>query len=242
MAGHSKWSKIKRQKQVNDVAKGARFAKLSRAITMSVIEGGGITDPALNIKLRLAIDKARQENMPKDTIERAIEKGTGPHKEMLKAVMYEGFAPHGVSLLISATTDNPNRTLNEVRYVLEMDGGKLGSQGAVSYLFEQCGLVRFDTAKTSEESVLKAAGALQAIDIEQDDTAMTVYIPFDTIGKVKDLIGDMSYTGPEVDFKPQSHLTLSSMQQEEVMTVLEKLEKLDDVQTVYANVLFTEGE
>ncbi len=115
MSGHSKWANIKRKKEANDKIKGNVFAKLSRVITLAVIEGGGIGDPQLNNKLRLAIEKAQASNMPKENIKRAIERGLGPQKDQLKEVIYEGFAPYGVSLLILATTDNPNRTLTELR-------------------------------------------------------------------------------------------------------------------------------
>src|SRR5438132_496161 len=131
MSGHSKWSKIKRQKEVTDKVKGAAFAKLSRIITLAVIEGGGIPDPVNNVRLRLSIEKAKALNMPKENITRAIEKGAGPHKLELKEVVYEAFAPHGISVIIVATTDNSNRTFAEIRTILERNGGKMGTQGSV---------------------------------------------------------------------------------------------------------------
>lgn len=173
MAGHSKWKQIKHKKAANDQEKAKIFSKLSKLITIGVVDGGGATDPTLNLKLRLAIDKARQANMPKDKIERAIEKGSGPDKNNLKEAIYEGFGPHGVALVIHATTDNSNRTVHEVRAIIEKHGGKLGSQGAVSYLFqvshapelEYTPLFNVDIAdKDTSEKILSLLEALEAQD------------------------------------------------------------------------------
>jgi len=136
MAGHSKWKQIKHKKAANDQQRAKIFSKISKLITSAVIEGGGFSDPNINVKLRLAIDKAKNANMPKDNIARAIEKGSGPDRVHLKEVLYEGFGPHGVALVVHATTDNSNRTVVEVRSVIEKAGGKLGVQGSVSYLFQ----------------------------------------------------------------------------------------------------------
>jgi YebC/PmpR family DNA-binding regulatory protein len=135
MSGHNKWSKIKRGKEAKDKVRGNTFSKLSRLITLAVLEGGGITDPNNNIKLRLAIDKAKHFNMPKENIARAVARASGPDKSQIREVIYEGFASAGVGLIIYATTDNPNRTLSEIRNILERHQGKLGTPGSVSYLF-----------------------------------------------------------------------------------------------------------
>lgn len=170
MSGHSKWSKIKREKQAKDKQKGNIFSKLSRLITLAVIEGGGITDPENNIKLRLAIEKAKNLNLPKENIERAIEKGTGPESQELKEVVYEAFGPEGVSLIILATTDNMNRTLSEIRNVLELHGGKLGTQGSVLHLFKKSGLSTFEvmpyaSVEISDKDVVKRVlGLVDAIE------------------------------------------------------------------------------
>jgi len=136
MAGHSKWKQIKHKKAINDKQRAKIFTKISKLITSAVIEGGGFSDPNINVKLRLAIEKAKVANMPKDNIARAIEKGSGPNRTNLKEVIYEGFGPHGVALVIHATSDNTTRTVNEVRTVIDREGGKLGVQGSVSYLFK----------------------------------------------------------------------------------------------------------
>lgn len=135
MSGHSKWANIKRKKGLNDAIRSKIFAKLSRIIALSVSDGGGIVDPDNNVKLRLAIDNAKQFNMPKENIKRAIEHGAGHGRDQLKEVVYEGFAPHGVGFIIMTITDNPNRTYSEIRTRLEKHGGKLGKPGSVSYLF-----------------------------------------------------------------------------------------------------------
>ncbi len=136
MSGHSKWAKLKHGKDDRDRQKGNLFGKLTRAITMAVIQNGGIPDPEKNAALRIAIDKARQENMPKENIQRAIERAVGPDKQNLKEVVYEAFGPYGAAFLIVATTDNPNRTHSEVKLLLDRSNGKLAGQGAVSYLFQ----------------------------------------------------------------------------------------------------------
>lgn len=136
MAGHSKWAQIKRKKGIKDQEKGTVFTKLSKLISLAVSTGGGITNPDLNIKLRLAIDKAKTANMPKDTIERAIQKGAGPGKDSLKEMVYEGFGPEGTGFIVHATTDNSNRTYAEIRMAFDKNGGKLGVPGSLQYLFK----------------------------------------------------------------------------------------------------------
>ncbi|OGK09802.1 hypothetical protein A2767_03455 [Candidatus Roizmanbacteria bacterium RIFCSPHIGHO2_01_FULL_35_10] len=137
MSGHNKWSKIKKGKEIKDKQKSSVFSKLTRIITLAVIEGGGITDPENNIKLRLAIEKAKNLNFPKDNIERAVEKGAGPNSQQLKEIIYEGFGPGGVALIILTATDNANRVLGEIRSALEIHGGKLGRQGSAVHFFKK---------------------------------------------------------------------------------------------------------
>lgn len=136
MAGHSKWAQIKRKKGIKDQEKGTVFTKLSKLISLAVSEGASITDPERNIKLRLAIDKAKAQNMPKDTIERAIQKGRGLERDALKEVVYEGFGPDGTGFIVHATTDNSNRTYSEVRHAFDRNGGKIGVPGSLQYMFK----------------------------------------------------------------------------------------------------------
>lgn len=237
MSGHSKWANIKRKKGITDKARGIAFAKLSRIITLSVIEGGNIPDPNHNFKLRLAIDKAHALNMPKENIARAIEKGIGSEKALLREVLYEGFAPHGIALMIQATTDNPNRTVSEMKNMCEMNGGKLGSQGSVSYLFDHCGMVEFEKTTNSEDAVFAFGEALNATDIEDHESSYIVYFPFHEFGRIKEHIGSMVTITSEVDYRPQSTITLADDSQiKSVLGLVEKLEELDDVQRVFTNL------
>jgi len=236
MSGHSKWANIKHKKQANDKVRGLAFSKLSRVITLAVIEGGGMTDPAHNFKLRLIIEKARALNMPKENIARAIEKGSGPNKALLKEVVYEGFAPHGISLIIEASSDNPTRTYSEVRNCLEQHGGKLGSQGSVSYLFEKCGMIKFDKDKVKEEDTLAFAEGMGASDIDSDEETYTVYFPFGNLGKVKDHIGALPSHPAEVDYKAQSLISIPVENIKSVIAAIDALEALDDVHTVFSNI------
>ncbi len=227
MSGHSKWANIKRKKEANDKVKGSVFSKMSRLITLAVLEGGGITDPEHNVKLRLAIEKAKQSNMPKDNISRAIEKGIGPNKELLKEVVYEVFAPGGTALLILATTDNPNRTLPEVRNVLERRGAKIGNQGSVSYLFQKCGMIVLKKEAAPEDKLLQFSEEAGALDIDQDSENYYVYIPFEKIGKVQ---------GAEIDFRPLTKVKIEDeTKAANMLSLIEALEELDDVQKVFGN-------
>lgn len=236
MSGHSKWANIKRKKQANDQARGKIFSKLSRLITLAVVEGGGVGDSEHNVKLRLAVLKARQLNMPKENIQRAIERGAGQQKEQLKEMIYEAFLPGGVLTLIQATTDNVNRTLSEIKNTLERNGGKLGNQGSVSYQFERCGLVIFKKNQVSEEQVFEFAANIIAIDIDQDKDLYYVYIPFEALGRVKDNLGNMIPESVEVDFKPKIKITVSDKEKiDKLLMIIEALESLDDVHKVFGN-------
>lgn len=227
MSGHSKWANIKRQKEVKDMARGNIFSKLSRAITLAVIEGGGITDPAGNVKLRLAIEKAKQFNMPKDNIQKAIDRGAGPSKNQLKEVIYEGFGPHGIVIIIQSTTDNPNRTLSEIRNVLEKHGGKLGNQGAVSYLFQKCSSIVIEKTKASQNQVFELAEKIDGFDIEENERSFTVYFPYENLGKAGEA---------EVDYKPTTLIKIENENKTKtILSLVEALEQLDDVQRVFTN-------
>lgn len=229
MSGHSKWSQIKRQKQIKDVARGNTFTKLSRAITLAVIEGGRVAEPENNLKLRLAIGKARELNMPKDNIKRAIEHGMGLDNAQIKEVVYEGFGPAGVALVIIAATDNPNRTSAEVRNILSDFDGKMATPGAVSYLFRKCAKIVFDKKDISEENVFEFVSNIEAFDIEQNDEYYIVYFPFENLGKAG--------LDVEIIYKPLINLELKSdEQQNKVLELIKDLKNLDDVQNVFVNL------
>lgn len=237
MSGHSKWANIKRKKEANDKIKGNIFGKMSRLITLAVIEGGGIVDPNLNTKLRLAIEKAQSVNMPKENIKRAIERGLGSQKNELKEVIYEGFGPYGVSLLILATTDNPNRTLSELRSHLEKNGGKLAQPGAVSYQFKKCGLIVFNKKNINQDKIFQISEVLQALDLDEDEEKYYLYFPYELIGHVKEKIPDLIYESLEIDFKPQVKITIDDDQKiNEILKLINFLESFDDIQKVFTNI------
>jgi len=235
MSGHSKWANIKRKKEAKDKVKGNIFTKMSRLITIAVIEGGGVSDENINVKLRLAIDQAKKANMPKDTIKRAIEKGTGPNKLSLSEVLYEGFAPAGVALIILAATDNQNRTLANIRVVCDRNGGKLGGKGSVSYFFKKCGLITFLKEKINEDDVFIISEKLNAIDINQDKDFFYVYIPFEELGRIQQEVS-FPHESAELDYKPFSYIKVNDEKQaQKILSLIQKLEELDDVQQVFSN-------
>jgi YebC/PmpR family DNA-binding regulatory protein len=227
MSGHSKWSTIKRKKGVNDQKKAQVFTKHARLITMAVVEAGGIGDPEYNVKLRLAIERAKAENMPKDNIQRAIDRAKGPDANQLKEVVYEGFGPGGGSLVIVAATDNSNRTHTEVKNILEKRGGKMGVTGSVLYLFDKCGVVVFSKAKATEESVLEFGEKIGALDFEESEENYIIYIPFEKIGQIKETT--------DIFYRPKTSVTVSAEGREEINQLLEAFEDQDDVSEVYSN-------
>ncbi|MCL4363895.1 YebC/PmpR family DNA-binding transcriptional regulator [Patescibacteria group bacterium] len=237
MSGHSKWANIKRKKEANDKVKGNVFSKLSRLITIAVLEGGGIADPENNVRLRLAVEKAHASNMPKENIKRAIEKGSGPDKSLMKEIVYEGFAPDGVSLIILAHTDNQNRTLGEIRNVLERHQGKLGNMGSVAYLFQKCGLIVLDKNVVGENKILELSDNFEALDITDDESKYFLYIPYEKLGHIKELLGNIDYVSAEIDFKPQSPIMIEDEKKlEKIAQLVEALEELEDVQKVFTNL------
>ncbi|MBW7960394.1 YebC/PmpR family DNA-binding transcriptional regulator [Patescibacteria group bacterium] len=237
MSGHSKWANIKRKKEVNDKVKGNIFSKLSRLVTIAVIEGGGITDPDNNLKLRLAIEKAHSFNMPKENIKRAIEKGVGPDKSKMVEIVYEAFGPYGVSLIILSHTDNQNRTLGEVKSVLDRNQGKLGSMGSVSYLFTKCGLIVIDKKEVDQDRLFEISEKLEALDVAEDDLKYSIYIPYSKLGHIKEALNNVNYDSAEVDYKPQNPISIEDdAKLEKISLLIEHLEALEDIQKVFANL------
>ncbi len=239
MAGHSKWAQIKRKKQAKDQKRGKIFSKLSREITLAVISGGGIPDPEKNVRLRMAIEKAKQFRMPKENIERAIARAVGEGREALEEHFYEAFGPFSVGMIIHVMTDNNNRSVNEVRRILEKNGGKLAVQGAVDYLFERCGSVSIEKGKVDEGKVFEFAEQVDAIDIEEDSDYYFVYFPFEKLGEARNVIVSLGIEGsstPELDYKPKTTVKIERKEDaEKILQLVEELESLDDVQKVFAN-------
>lgn len=238
MAGHSKWAQIKRKKQAKDEKKGKIFSKLSKEITLAVIAGGGIPDPDKNVRLRMAIEKAKTFRMPKENIERAIQRALGVGKDALQEYFYEGFAPYGIGLIIHAMTDNNNRTINEIRRILERNEGSLAVQGAVSHLFKKCASVSFEKGRVEEEKVFEFADKVDAFDIEEDNQFYTVYFPFEKLGESNEVLEKIGIeeVNPELNFKPQAFVKIEDPESaKKILALVEELENLDDVQQVFSN-------
>lgn len=228
MSGHSKWSQIKRKKGITDQKRGLVFSKLSKLITIAVKEGGAIGDPDKNVRLRLVISVAKSENMPKENIERAIEKGRGGGADSLKEAVYEGFGPAGGLLLIVAATDNLNRAHAEIKTTLEKNGGKMGNIHSVAYNFQKCGLVLLPKSTFSEEMAFELGEKLSVIDMQEDEESYIIYIPFEKIGEAKDV-------PVEIYYRPLVTVPLDEKDHDRVGRLLDVLEDLDDVSKVYTN-------
>ncbi|MDO8657728.1 MAG: YebC/PmpR family DNA-binding transcriptional regulator [Candidatus Levybacteria bacterium] len=237
MSGHSKWAQIKRQKGVADIKRGQSFTKLSNAITIAVRESRGVTNPDQNFRLRLAIDRARDVNMPKENIDRAIQRASGKQAEELKSVVYEAFGPGGISLIIEAATDNKLRTTSEVKNVLEKNGVTLGTPGAVSYQFLTKGLIIVKkNNKTVDDIFLEAADA-GAEDIEEAGDEVFIYTKPDELGAIRDLVSkNLQIVSAELTRKPSITVSISDKETaKKILRVLGKIENLDDVQKIYSN-------
>jgi YebC/PmpR family DNA-binding regulatory protein len=241
MSGHSKWATIHRAKEAKDAKKGAAFTKLAMNITVAVKQGGGVGDPEKNFRLRLAVDKAREFNMPKENIARAIEKGLGGGSGVtLEEVVYEGFLPGGAAVIIEGLTDNRARTAQQVRSLLEKGGGTLAGSGAVAYMFTQLGELVVDmTGKTEEEAELAAIDA-GADEFLTEEEKLIIYCQKEQLPEVKQKLESAGYRveSAEVVMKPG---TVSEVADEEtktkIETLLEQLSDLEDVSKVWSNLV-----
>ncbi len=245
MSGHSKWHTIRRSKGVADQRRGQLFTKLARDITLAVKEGGG-GDPDMNFRLRLAIDKAKANNMPSDSIQRAIERGLGRSNEAaLEEVYYEGYAPGGIALLIETATDNRNRTNSDVRAALNKAGGSPGEPGSVSWMFELKGLISVDLSGTrlDPDEVQLAAIDAGADDVEVDGNDLEIYCEWTQLNAVRQALLDqgLPVTGAEKTMRPKTPIEPDEKEALAAMRLIEKLEDLDDVQKVYSNLQITDA-
>ena len=236
MAGHNKWSKVKHIKAKEDAKKGKAFSKMGRDITIAARQGGANTD--MNPALRLAIQKARDVNMPKDNIQRAIEKGagTGDGNE-LEEIIYEAYAPGGVAILIRSLTDNKNRTVPNVRAMLSKAGGSLASSGAVSYLFEKKGIILFEDNVDSDH-VMNLAIDAGADDVDiQDDGSIEITTRPDAFEPVVNAFNqeNLTYLDASIDMVPSTRILLDVEKAKGFMKLIDKLEDNDDIQDVYHN-------
>jgi YebC/PmpR family DNA-binding regulatory protein len=243
MSGHSKWSTIKRKKGAADAKRGKLFTKLIRELATAARLGGG--DPNANPRLRLVVDKARAANMPKDNIERAIQKGLGGgDSEAYDEVVYEGYGPGGVAILLETLTDNRNRTVSELRHVLTKHGGNLGSSGCVAYLFEKRGLLSFDRSDTDGDALLEAALEAGAEDvIEGTETVDVVTSPAEFEAVKTGLVeAGLTPASAEITLEPSTTVELGGEEAERMLRLADALEDLDDVQAVYANFEISDEE
>ena len=240
MSGHSKWSTIKRKKAATDAKRGQLFTRIAREITVAAREGGG--DPDVNFRLRLVIDKAKQANMPKDNIERAIKRGTGELKgEALEEVLYEGYAPNGIALLLDTLTDNRNRAVADIRRILNRHGGKMAQSGAVSYLFEQQGFIVAEVGDVDPEELALLAIDEGATDVNIEDNTLEVHTETKDFQKVKEALEEqgIAFSTAELIMTPLAMTELTEGDAFKVMRIIEMLEELDDVQQVYTNLYLT---
>jgi YebC/PmpR family DNA-binding regulatory protein len=236
MSGHSKWANIKHKKAAVDAQKGKIFAKLIRELTIAARMGGPEADH--NSRLRKAIDKAREANMPSDTVDRAIKRGSGAAgAESYEEVFYEGYGPSGVAILIRCLTDNRNRTVGEIKHILSKNGGSLAEKNAVAWLFERKGVLAGEIGKASEEAIFDAAIEAGAEDASFEDTTFEINTEPSALAAVEE---DVRKTGAtvissEVSFVPKNTIPLSGEEAERLLHLVSALEDLEDVQEVFAN-------
>jgi YebC/PmpR family DNA-binding regulatory protein len=235
MSGHSKWSTIKHKKSLKDERRGTLFSKLVKAISIAAREG---PDPESNFKLRLAVEKAKEANVPKTNIERAIARGSGgAGGEQWEETAYEGYGPEGIAVMVEVATDNKNRTAAEIKNIFERGGGSLTRPGAVSYQFEKVGLIRVKKTANVEEAILSLID-LGAEDVEEAEDAIEVFTrpeEFDEMAK-KIQAANFSLQGKELFMRPKTFVKITdSEKKEKVLKFMETLEDHEDVQKVFAN-------
>ena len=238
MSGHSKWSTIKHKKGAADAKRGQLFTKLSKAIIVAAKEGG--PDPAGNLSLQNAIEKAKSYSMPKDTIERAIARGAGTDADAAayETIVYEGYGPEGVAVLVEALTDNRNRTASDVRHLFTKNGGNLGTTGAVAWLFERRGIVLVDAAGVDEDELTLAAAEGGAEDVELDGTVYEVSSAPEDLAAVRQAIEDagIKVESAELSMVPKTTVEVAEEPSaKKLIRLIEALEENDDIQGVYAN-------
>ncbi len=243
MSGHSKWSTIKRKKAATDAKRGKLFTQLIREVTMAARSGGG--DPGGNPRLRLAMDKARGLNMPKDNIERAIKKGTGELEgEAFEEILYEGYGPGGTAIMVDTLTDNRNRTAGEVRHLFAKFGGNLGSNGCVAYLFDTVGTLEFDREGVDADALMEAAIEADASDVIEDEETFTAQTRPEDFERVKDALAAAGFEPAvaEIRMIPQTSIKLTGKDAETMLKLYEALDEHEDVKQVNANFDISDEE
>ncbi len=242
MSGHSKWAQIKRKKGVADVKKGAVFTRLGREIALAAREGGG--DPNANFVLRLAVDKARSQNMPKENIERAIKRGTGELSEggQLDDVLYEGYGAGGSALLVQVLTDNRNRAASEVRHMFTRGGGNLAAANAVAWMFEKKGVITIENVKNADELELELIDA-GADDFKVEGNVLEVYCAADQLKTLREALQKrkIALASAELAWITKTPAQVTDDQAVQTMRLMELLEEYDDVQKVFSNLDITDA-
>jgi len=242
MSGHSKWATIKRKKGAADAKRGQLFTRLTREILLAAREGGA--DPESNFRLRLAIDKARSQSMPKENIDRAIKRATGEGKEgeNFEEVMYEGYAPNGVAVIIECVTENRNRTVSEVRHALTRTGGSMGEVGSVAWQFKKAAVFTFESKGHDFDSIFELAVEGGADDVSQDDEEIEVLASVESFKTLSDRFRAAGLMPSEAGLRmiPNQELELGIEDTLQVIRAIESIEELEDVQNVYSNLKISE--
>ncbi len=236
MSGHSKWSTIKRKKGAADAKRGQIFSKLSRAIIVAAKEGGG--DPEANVTLAAAIQKARDNSMPKDTIERAIQRGAGGAEgDSYESILYEGYAPGGVAVICTILTDNRNRTAADLRYIFTKNGGSLGTPGSVAWQFERKGVVMVEGDGVDEDELMLVALENGAEDVAEDGSQWQVTVDPAEFMQLRGALEEagIAYASAELTMIPKTTVEPTEKEARQVLRMVDALEENDDVQDVYAN-------
>ncbi len=237
MSGHSRWSTIKRKKGAVDAKRGKIFSKLIKEVTVAAKEGGA--DPALNLRLKSAIEKAKQNNMPADNIERAIKRAIGADSDVAnyEEVTYEGYGPASVAIYIEALTDNKNRTAADVRHIFTKSGGKLGSSGSVAYLFNRKGFMQIPKGEVDEEAIYEAAIEAGADNIEDGGETWDIYTEYTDFDKVRTALQDagLPIDNSELVMLPSTTIRVTGKDAQNTLRMMEAFEDLDDVQNVWGN-------
>jgi YebC/PmpR family DNA-binding regulatory protein len=238
MSGHSKWATIKRKKGAADAKRGQVFTRLTREIVLAAREGGADVDS--NFRLRLAIERARAQNMPKENIERAVKRGTGADKDgvAFEQVFYEGYGPHGVALMIECVTENRNRTVAEVRHILSRSGGNMGEAGSVGWQFTRQAYFSVPVKETDYDTIFMLAAEGGAEDVTQEEDVYEVVAPVEAFKSVSDQLRAANIHPDDAMLRMAANqeVELSPEETMQVMRCVESLEELDDVQNVYSNL------
>ena len=242
MSGHSHWATIKHKKGATDAKRGKLWSKLSRAIIVAAKNGGG--DPNMNLKLRYAIDKAREVSMPNDNIQRAIKRGTGETEGVIfEEITYEGYGPGGIAVMVDVLTDNRNRTSGEVRKIFERGGGNMGGPGCVAFQFERKGVIYVDATTTNEDTLMGQVLDAGAEDMKLDELNFQITCDSAQFGKVKENLEKqgVKFVSAEITKLPKTLQDVDTDNGQKVMRLIEALDDHDDVQNVYSNLNVTEA-